>query len=90
MDDWDSEEVWCEDCVWMGNLQEGKKKTVTIKNVKSSNISAVALKSSKKTVAAVQKKSKTSFLVQGVKKGTATVTAKITLKKAVNKKEEEE
>lgn len=57
-----------------------KSKKVTIKNVKAKKVKKLTVKSSKKKVATVKKNGKTAFTITGKKAGTATVTAKITLK----------
>lgn len=55
------------------NVTVGKKKTVSIKNVKAKNIRAVKWTSSKKRYATVKKKTATKAYIKGVKKGKATV-----------------
>ena len=64
-------------------MQVGEEKTIRVKDVKKSRISSLTLKTSGKSVVKVKKKSKTKFTVTAKKVGTATVTAKVKLKRRI-------
>ncbi|MCM1246395.1 MAG: endo-1,4-beta-xylanase [Roseburia sp.] len=57
-----------------------KSKKVKIKNVKAKQVKKLTVKSNKAKTASVKKNGKTAFTITGKKAGTATVTAKLTLK----------
>ena len=65
-----------------GTIKVNKTKTVTIKNTKKSNIKKVKFTYSKKKIAKATRKG-LKITVKGLKAGKTTITAKITLKKAV-------
>lgn len=67
-------------------IKVGAKKTVSISGIKASNVKKLTLKSSKPAVATVKKNSNVKFMVTGKSAGKSTITAKVTLKKAVAKK----
>ncbi len=66
-------------------VSEGKKKAVTIKNLKSAKISSLIVKASKKSIVKIKKNTKRKFTVMGKKAGIVTVTAKVKLKKVKGK-----
>lgn len=57
-----------------------KTKKIKIKNVKAKQVKKLTVKSSKKSTASVKKNGKTAFTITGKKAGTATITAKLTIK----------
>ena len=57
-----------------------KSKKVTIKNVTAKKVKKLIVKSNKKSIATVKKNGKTAFTITGKKAGSATVTAKVTIK----------
>ena len=65
-----------------GTIKVGKTKKVTIKNTTKSNIKKVTFKYSKSGIVKA-KRSGLTIKLTGKKKGTSTVTVKVTLKKAV-------
>lgn len=63
------------------SIQKGKSKKVTVEKKKNVTVKKVTWSINKSSVAKLTKKTKTYVVIKGVKKGTATVTAKIKVEK---------
>ena len=61
-------------------VTKGKRKKVTIKNVKAKQVKKLVVKSSKKKIATVKKSGKTAINVTGKRAGNAKITVKVTVK----------